>query len=112
MEESYEKGVAIYLGPELCVANREVGGEALVGARAGRVLSPEISSNGVPTLSPYAEGHILSIDRQDGQEPHGVGRPRACTETPRARTGRSQVFSFRPVGRLRERSGKSGDIRR
>ena len=42
MKESYEKGVAIYLGPELCVANREVGGEALVGARAGRVLSPEI----------------------------------------------------------------------
>ena len=112
MKESYEKGVATHLGPKLCVASRKAGCEALVRARAGRVLSPEISSNGVPTLSPYAEGHILSIDMQDGQEPHGVGRPRACTETPRARTGRSQVFSFRPIGRLRERSGKSCDVRR
>ena len=42
MQESYGKGVAIHLGPELCVANREVGGEALAAARAGRVLSPEI----------------------------------------------------------------------
>ena len=42
MQESYEKGVAIHLGPELCVASRKAGCEALVGARAGRVLSPEI----------------------------------------------------------------------
>ena len=41
MQESYEKGVAIHLGPELCVASREAGREALAGARAGRVLSPE-----------------------------------------------------------------------
>lgn len=31
MKESYEKGVAIHLGPELCVASREAGDEALVG---------------------------------------------------------------------------------
>jgi hypothetical protein len=42
MKESYDKGVAIHVGPELCVARREAGCEALVGARAGRVLSPEI----------------------------------------------------------------------
>ena len=47
-----------------------------------------------------------------GQEPHGVGRPRACTETPRTRTGRSQVFSTSSSGRLMERSGKSPDTRR
>ena len=42
MQESYEKGVAIHLGPELCVVSREAEREALAGARAGRVLSPEI----------------------------------------------------------------------
>jgi hypothetical protein len=45
MKESYEKGVATHLGPELCVTGREAGDEALVGARAGRVLSPEISQS-------------------------------------------------------------------
>jgi len=110
MQESYGKGVAIHAGPELCVASREAGCEAVVGAPAGRVLSPEITQAGVPTRSPYAEGHILSIDTQDGQEPHGVGRPRACRETPRARTGRSQAF---PLARLATgRSGKSADARR
>jgi hypothetical protein len=43
MQESYDKGVAIHVGPELCVASRKAGDEALVGARAGRVLSPEIN---------------------------------------------------------------------
>jgi len=48
MKESYEKGVAIRLGPELCAANRKAGCEALVGLRAGRVLSPAITPTGVP----------------------------------------------------------------
>ena len=51
MQESYEKGVANHLGPELCGVSREAGHEALVGVRAGRVYSPEITQNGVPTLS-------------------------------------------------------------
>jgi RNA-directed DNA polymerase len=41
MQESYGEGVAIHTGPELCVADRKDGDEALAGARAGRVLSPE-----------------------------------------------------------------------
>ena len=41
MQESYGEGVAIHTGPELCVVGRKAGGEALVGARAGQVLSPE-----------------------------------------------------------------------
>ena len=59
MQESYEKGVAIHLGPELCGVSREAGFEALVGVRAGRELSPEITQTGVPTLSVLAEGHTL-----------------------------------------------------
>jgi hypothetical protein len=60
MKESHSEGVAIHTGPELCVASREAGCEALVGVRAGRVLSPEIRSTGVPTQSPHVEGNILT----------------------------------------------------
>jgi hypothetical protein len=41
MEESYGEGVATHTGPESCAVDREVGGEALTGVRAGRVLSRE-----------------------------------------------------------------------
>jgi hypothetical protein len=41
MQESYGEGIANHAGPELCVASREAGHEALVGVRAGQVLSPE-----------------------------------------------------------------------
>ena len=41
MKESYGEGIASRTGPESCVADREVSGEALTGARAGRVLSRE-----------------------------------------------------------------------
>ena len=61
MQESYDKGVAIHVGPELCVVSRKAGGEALVGARAGRVLSPEIIMSGVPTRSPVGGHEILPV---------------------------------------------------
>ena len=60
MQESYGEGLAIHAGPELCGVSRKAGHEALVGVRAGRVFSPEISLIGVPTLSPYAEGNTVS----------------------------------------------------
>jgi len=44
MKESYAEGVASYGGPESCVRTREGVGEALAGARAGRVLSREIDA--------------------------------------------------------------------
>jgi hypothetical protein len=91
MKESYGEGVAIHTGPELCAVHREVAGEALVGVRAGRVSSPESTLTGVPTSSVGTEGNILLIGivRWAGT-PRGP-RPRACTETPRTRTGRSQA---------------------
>ena len=113
MQESYDKGVAIHVGPELCVASRKAGCEALVGVRAGRALSPEISLNGVPTLSPYAEGNTASSTSASWTRTPRGQRPRACTETPRTRTGRSQDPPGGPVvGRALERSGKSKDARR
>jgi hypothetical protein len=113
MQESYEKGVANHLGPELCGASREAGYEALVGVRAGRVLSPEITQNGVPTLSGCAEGNTVSSKSASWRRTPRGRRPRACTETPRTRTGRSQDSPGGPsdAGAL-ERSGKSGDARR
>jgi len=83
MQESYEKGVAIHLGPELCGVSRKAGLEALVGARAGRVLSSEITSTGVPTLSPLAEGNTLASNSASWQGTPRSRRPCACTETPR-----------------------------
>ena len=112
MKESYEKGVAIHLGPELCGVSREAGHEALVGARAGRVLSPEITQTGVPTQSEQAEGNTPHSKSASWTGTPRGRRPRACTETLRTRTGRSQVFSSDPVGRAQERSGKSADARR
>ena len=113
MQESYGEGVANHTGPELCGASREAGLEALVGVRAGRVLSPEISQTGVPTLSPYAEGKTLFSESASWAGTPRGQRPRACTETPRTRTGRSQVSPGSPfhAGAL-ERSGKSEDARR
>ena len=39
MKESYDEGVASHIDPESCARAREGSGEALTGARAGRVLS-------------------------------------------------------------------------
>ena len=83
MKESYEKGVAIHLGPELCGVSRKAGHEALVGVRAGRVYSPEISQSGVPTQSSCAEGNMLDSESASWTGTPRGRRPRACTETPR-----------------------------
>jgi RNA-directed DNA polymerase len=111
MQESYGEGLAIHTGPELCGVSREAGHEALVGVRAGRLFSPEISQSGVPTLSPYAEGNTRPSESASWTGTPRGRRPRACTETPRTRTGRSQAsVSTREAGG--QRSGKSKDARR
>lgn len=51
MREPHIEGVATHDGPESCVQDRKVLGEALTGACAGTVLSREIRHFGVPTLS-------------------------------------------------------------
>ena len=44
MKESYVEGLAAHSGPESCVVAREGRGEALIGVRAGWVLSRERNS--------------------------------------------------------------------
>ena len=111
MQASYEKGVANHLGPEPCGVSRKAGHEALVGGRAGRALSPEITQAGVPTPSGYAEGNTLPSASASWMGTPRGRRPWACTDTPRTRTGRSRVsISTREAGG--QRSGKSKDTRR
>lgn len=57
MKESYDEGPASHIGPESCVGNRKVDGEALTGVHAGQVSSCEISF-GMPTPLSEAEGNI------------------------------------------------------
>ena len=47
MKESYVEGLANHGGPESCVCNREVAGEALTGESVGWVLSREITTRRV-----------------------------------------------------------------
>jgi hypothetical protein len=75
MKESYEKGVAIHLGPEPCGVSRKAGHEALVGVRVGRAFSPEITQSGVPTPSGCAEGNTLPSKNASWMGPHGVVDP-------------------------------------
>ena len=83
MQVPYGEGVANHTGPELCGVSREAGHEALVGVRAGRAYSPEITQTGVPTLSGYAEGNTLASESASWTGTPRGRRPRACTETPR-----------------------------
>ena len=76
MKELHIEGLAIHDDPESCVGARKVVSEALIGARAGRVLSPEISQSRVPTPLHYAEGHT-----HEGEKGKSSGDP-AGSETP------------------------------
>ena len=88
MRESYRKGVANHPDPESCVVSRKAAIEALTGAHAGRVLSCEIIAIRVPTLCHEAEGHTAVSANASLRWTLRSPRPRACMETPRARTGR------------------------
>ena len=60
MKEPHGKGLANRSNPESCAGRGNTTGEALTGAHTGQPLSSEISLSGVPTLSIYGEGNIVS----------------------------------------------------
>ena len=71
MEVSYGEGLATHAGPESCAVDRKVGGEALTGVRAGRVLSRENF------------GQLRGADVVDtGGRPHRSHRFREMREDP------------------------------
>ena len=64
MKELHVEGLATHDDPESCAAIREDGGEALTGARAGRVLSREIRLSRAPTPLSEAEGNSSAPQRE------------------------------------------------
>jgi hypothetical protein len=98
MKESYRKGLANHPDPESWMIRREADRQALTGAHAGRVLSCDIKHHR------GADGvHMSEGDTARGATASLVlalrsRRPRACMETPRARTGRPHERPLRKVG--------------
>lgn len=92
MKESNREGQASHPGPESCRAAREDRAEARTGVRTGEVFSCENEQSGMPTPSADAEGNTHG--GRHGKPSRDPARPQtlACTETPYARTVRSQVL--------------------
>jgi hypothetical protein len=79
MKELQIEDLASHDHPESCANVREVGGEALTGARTGWILSPEIYESRAPTLFPSAEGNTLThAIRECSSGPAGSKTPCTC----------------------------------
>ena len=104
MRAPYIEGVATHDDPESCAGARKGIGEALTGARMGRVSSREITDFRVPTLSEYAEGFMTDTDNARWRLTLRGRRPRARAESSCARTG-SSPGRPPPMGR-RDASGR------
>lgn len=97
MEELYVEGLATHGGPESCVDVPRGRGEALAGARAGRVIEPRNHRSGVLTLSARWKAiPLAALCASRRGAPRGQ-RSRACAEPPGARTGRSRVLPVRVI---------------
>ncbi len=101
------QGLANQSGSESCVGASNRSDEALIGERTGRVLSRE---NGTlnfraPTDSWLSEGYTVLVVIARWAEALRGRRPRTCTETSCAGTGRAWVCPF--SGTHREVSGRN-----
>jgi len=86
MKESYVEGLASYGGPESCVHIREGVGEALTGARAGRVLSRVIHDLGLRSRGDRGAEAVETCRRPHRVCRHGkAGKDPARSQTPRTR---------------------------
>jgi hypothetical protein len=72
MKEPDTEELATHGDPESCVGVREGAGEALTGARTGRVLSHETAKSGVPTSWSKTEGNTRVTAMRGGAGPCGV----------------------------------------
>lgn len=76
MKELHAEGLATHSDPESCVGVRKGVGEALTGARAGRVLSREKSLRDADTVIIAGRQHVGGRQRKSSDGP-------ARSETPR-----------------------------
>jgi RNA-directed DNA polymerase len=91
------EGVAIHDGPESCIGVCEGEGEALTGVRAGQPLSREITASGCRRrLTRRKATSPVALARAARWTSRGL-RTCACTESFRARTGRSRCSPVRLI---------------
>lgn len=117
MKESYGEGLAIHTDPESCVIARKGEGEALTGARAGRVLSRDINA---PLREQWALRDADAVEISGRQHPRRrfgkTPRNPARSQTPRmyGNTLRGNREVPRPSAAVAQadRIGKSKDTRR
>ena len=111
MKEPYGEGVAIRSDPESCVVVREDGGEALTGARAGRVWSREIVESlwGADAVAVSGRPHSTHRDREVRRDP-----TRSETPSTYGRISHGNREIPRPPDETNSagRAGKSKDARR
>ena len=112
MQESYGEGVATHAGPESCAVDREVGGEALTGVRAGRVLSREINGyqlRGADAVDACGRPHRLRRQRKTQADPARSETPSTYGSTSHGNREIPQSPASRGTA---GRTGKSKDARR
>ena len=97
MKESNVEGIANHDVPESCAVVREDGGEALTGARSGRVSSREIKQPRVPTLLSEAEGNTHAIVNARWLAALHGRRPLARAESPCASFKLRRAKGSRPL---------------
>jgi hypothetical protein len=76
MKESHVEGVANHNDPESCTGAREGTGEALTGARAGRVLSREMRFWGADAVKRGGRQHPRRRQRETPGSPTRSETPR------------------------------------
>src|SRR4051812_38665917 len=77
MRESHVEGVATHDNPKSCAGSREDAGEALTGARAGRVLSREMHLQDADAVILCGRPHRSSRNRETRSSPARSKTP--CT---------------------------------
>jgi hypothetical protein len=101
----YGEGHAHHTGPEPCVVDREVGGEASAGGGIGQVLSRETILSRVPTMFQSRKAmRAVAKKRARAARPGEVRDPGMCSSSPR---GNREVS--RPSGTFIAGSRREGE---
>jgi hypothetical protein len=97
MKEPHIEEVANHDDPESCVGVRKGAGEALIGARAGWVLSREFTYFGAPTVLPDPEGNTHGCEIASARVALRGLRPHARAGTGEKPSGLAPTVASRSV---------------